>query len=235
MPTARIRIEKSLLIGKTLNRKGPYTADLMATTQKRTINYSLGWARASSLLLFAVTIGCGQPDPRSVRGAIEAALADIAANDPEALYLHIDERARHALGGIIVARHKARDLIDRDYPQSERTAALEALGDAVAAKNAAALFAMRCSKACMKQIEADLAAPVQQEELGDEIIVHTSRGTRVRLHLGGDTWYGLVWHTQELMAERDHASRELQQVEQNAALYRKQRSLQTSASNPATE
>jgi len=217
---------KSLLFDGTQNRKGPYTGDSMATMRRQPVNYSLGWLRASSLLCIAATVACGEPDPRSIRGAIEAAMADIEDGDGEALYRHLDERARHALGGIIVARHKAKEVIERDYPPADRSAALAALGDGALAGNAASLFARRCPRACMHEIERQLGAPSEEKKVGQDVVVRTAQGATVTLHLGGDTWYGFVWHTEELMAERDRASRELVQIEENASLYRRQRSLQ---------
>ena len=234
MPMARMRMLKSLLFGKTQKRKGPYTADRMTIGQRRLVEYSLGRLRATSLLCLAALGGCGDPDPRNIRGAIEAAMADIAADEGEQLYLHIDERARHALGGIVVARHKAKKVIESSYPPSERAAALSALGDGAIARNAAALFAMRCPRACMKEMERNLGAPAEQKFEGNDVIVRTVRGTTTELHLGSDTWYGVVWHTAELMAERDRAARELTQIEENAALYRKQRGLQAASKHSAT-
>ena len=198
----------------------------MTTRHRQQNEYSLGRLGATSLLCLATLSSCTESDPRNIRGAIEAAMADIAAGEGEQLYLHIDERARHALGGIIVARHKAKQLIEDDYPASERASALAALGDGAIAKNAATLFAMRCKQKCMKEMERNLGAPIEQKVDGSDVLIRTARGTSATLHLGGDTWYGLVWHTDELMAERDRAARELEQIAENAALYRRQRSLE---------
>jgi hypothetical protein len=57
-------------------------------------------------------------------------------------------------------------------------------------------------------------------------VVHTSRGGELRLFHGTDGWWGIEWNTEALARERTRASAELDLVQKNAALYRKQQALQ---------
>lgn len=197
----------------------------MSGAQKQSSNYTPGGARGTTLLCLLFISACFDPDPRSARGAIDAAAQAIEAQDGEALYRLIDERGRHALGGIIKARQQAKERIEADYPQAEQAAAIAALGDGAEAESAAQLFAARCLAPCMAEIGGLLAAPAREEETPEGVIIHTVRGTEIPMYVGKDTWYGIRWNTETLMAERDRASRELRQIEDNADLYRKQRAL----------
>lgn len=197
----------------------------MQGAQKQSSNYTPGGARGTTLLCLLFISACFDPDPRSARGAIDGAAQAIEAQDGEALYRLIDERGRHALGGIVKARKQARERIEADYPRAEQASAIAALGDGATAENAAQLFAARCEAACMAKIGNLLAAPAREEKTAEGVTVHTVRETEIPMYVGKDTWYGIRWNTEALMAERDRASRELRQIEDNADLYRKQRAL----------
>lgn len=194
-------------------------------TAKRQSKYSPGPLRYTSLLCLFVVAACYDPDPRNVRGALAGAAQAVEADDAIQLYRFVDQRARHALGGIIHARHAAKALIEADYPAALRPKALADLGDGATAQDANALFAMRCQQPCLQKLRRTLGAPATQAVDGDTVVVETTRGTSVRLFLGSDTWYGLVLNTDQWVAERDQASRELKQIEENAALYRKKSQL----------
>ena len=49
------------------------------------------------------------------------------------------------------------------------------------------------------------------------------------MHAGKDGWYGLVWNTDALDAERSKATRDLDQIRQNATAYRLRRTLDSTA------
>ena len=188
--------------------------------------YSLCGLRGTSLICWVAIIGCRyDPDPRSIRGAMDGAARAIEANDGKRLFRYIDQRAQHALGGIVAARTAARKLIERDYPPSDRGTAIAALGDGANFPSGAALFASRCNEHCMQRIGSKLGAPLEEQPAGDEVAVRTSRGATLNVFAGSHGWYGIVWRSQALSDERDRASRELRQVEQNAAIYRKRRAL----------
>lgn len=138
----------------------------------------------------------------------------------------MDQRSRHALAAIQAARSEARRLVLADYPAAEQAAALASLGDGALASDAADLFVRRCPARCQAELGRGLAAPVAERAVGDELEVETAAGTKLRLHKGNDTWYGLVFRTAELAEERDRAARELDQIRQNADIYRKRRALE---------
>jgi hypothetical protein len=116
-----------------------------------------------------------------------------------------------------------------DYPEPERATALRALGDGADAKDAADLFAKRCPSACLSELAARLGAPVGQVTRGDELEVRTAAGATLRMYRGQDGLWGVVWHTDGLSEERTRAWRELVQIEENAAVYRRRRALETGA------
>lgn len=158
-------------------------------------------------------------DPRTVEGALARAASALAEDDPTALFRVIDQRARHAMAAIVQARKEAAEVIRKSYPEAERERALAALGDAKDAADAAALFAMRCPTTCRRELAARVGAPAEQREEGEIVVVRTARGSEVRLYRGNDTWYGIEWHTDELIRERTRAAAELDLVQRNAKLY----------------
>jgi len=175
-------------------------------------------------------VGCFEPDPRDVRGALDAAARAIEADDGRALFHLIDQRSRNALHSIAKSRRAAAALIEADYPAPERPQALARLGDAARAQDAAGLFAARCGPACRQDFASRLGAPESRSVDGDELVVTTVTGQQLRLHRGSDGWYGLVWRTAELDRERSRAAQELTQIEANAAVYRRRRSLELTES-----
>jgi hypothetical protein len=183
-------------------------------------NYTRFFAVCPLLML-----GCRTYDATEVRGALAGAASALEAGDGIRLFPYIDERARFALASTVKSRLGARKLIEADYPVAERPAAVAALGDAAQVKTPDELFARRCDPACMRTLAEQVGAPVSQSVEGDEVRVTTSRGTTLHMFAGHDGRYGIVWNTRACMAERAQASRDLRQIEENAAIYRKRREL----------
>jgi hypothetical protein len=172
-----------------------------------------------------MVVGCGAPDPSTVRGALEGAARALEREDSMALYRYIDRRARAALFSIVKSRRESARLIAADYPLAERHGALSSLGDAATVPDAERLFAKRCSAACRAELARVIGAPVAERSAGEELEVETTRG-RLRLFRGRDGRYGIVWQTQALSVERTRASRELLQIRANAEVYRRRRTLE---------
>lgn len=168
---------------------------------------------------------CYDADPRSIRGAIDAAARAIEADDGTALFRVIDQRSRHAMDAIVAQRREAAQLIRAHYPPEEQARALSALGDAATVESAAQLFAERCDRSCRRAIGQKLGAPASQTRDGVEVVVTTTQGQTLRLHRGTDTWYGLVWETEALDRERSRVAQELSQIRENADVYRRRRAL----------
>jgi hypothetical protein len=123
-------------------------------------------------------------------------------------------------------RQASAELIRRDYPGELRGPALQELGDAAQAQDAAGLFATRCPEACMAELAQKLAAPEGQERVGKLLRVRTIRGTTLDMYPGDDGWYGLVWNTEALSQERNEAARQRVQIVKNAEIYRRRRDLE---------
>lgn len=174
-------------------------------------------------------LGCAAPDPRTVEGTLELLASAVDAGDATAVYPLLDRRARAALNSIALDRQRAARLIGADYPAQERATALAALGEAADAADAAALFAHRCQRPCLAEIAARLGAPAHVRNAGAELEITTQRGTRLRLFRDRERRVGLVWRTAELDRERLQANRELAQIAQNAAVYRRRRTLEGAA------
>ncbi len=159
------------------------------------------------------------------------AAAALQENDMERLFRVLDERSRHAMFSIVADRTEAARLIRADYPEDEQAAALAALGDGAQVETPAAYFALRCDAACLEDFRANIAAPVEEtpgEVLDEEahpqaeaLDVTTARGAVSLYRSGTDHWWGLAWQRSALDAERNRASRDLRQIEQNAATYRR--------------
>jgi len=182
---------------------------------------------SASFIIAAILAGCGDPDPRTVRGALEMAANAVEARDARALFRVIDQRARQAMASIVADRRYAAELIERDYPVEERASALSGFGGAQRAVDAADLFAQRCATECLANFAQTLGAPTSQTQRGQgDLEVRTAPGGVLRLHLGQDGWWALVWNTEALSEERTRAARDRLQIEANAEVYRRRRALE---------
>lgn len=176
--------------------------------------------------MMAACGGCTpDPDPRGIEGAIAAALSQVEARDPARLFRLVDQRARHAMASIQQDRAAAGQLVRASYPPELREQTLRSLGDAASARSATELFAQRCDEECFVGLAQVLRAPANIERTGDEATISTFHGDTLRMHRGGDGWWGIVWHTTELEAERNRASRDLEQIRANAHVYERRRAL----------
>jgi len=179
--------------------------------------------------LIVVLLGCGAPDTREPRGALAVASQAVEAGDGRRLFRVIDQRSRFALAAIQQARSAAAALIRADYPTDAQAEALAQLGDAAQVTDAPDLFVRRCPAACQAAIGALLGAPAHEQVVsggsGAELEVQTTTGTVVRLYKGNDDHYGIDFHHQALSDERDRAARELDQIRQNAEVYKKRKAL----------
>jgi len=175
--------------------------------------------QSSWLLCFLLWAACYSPDPREVEGALAKAIQAVAEGDKAELFKVIDQRARHALISIVADRRSAAQSIREGYPKENQAAALQELGDAAEANDAVDLFARRCGDDCMRSLRETLAGPRSIERDGKLVHVLTTRGGKLDLYLGSDTWYGIVWNTEELDRERDRAAAEREQIQRNAELY----------------
>lgn len=198
-----------------------------------------GRAKATPFWLLAVIItfsGCrGQADPRTLEGMMAFASDAIERDDGEALFRVIDARSQHALISIVEDRRASATLIRENYPEAARDAALAELGDSVQVESAAALFARRCDRACRADIASRIGAPVSQEQDGDELVVHTSRGAVLRVTGGGEDWFGIVWRYDELDQERARANQDRQLVAANAETYARRRRLERAVDEEAVD
>lgn len=178
--------------------------------------------------VLVVLAACGgRPDPRTLEGATAYAAQAIEEDDRSRLFKVIDARARHAMISIVADRERARSIIERSYPPEERAAALASLGDAAEARDAQEFFARRCNAACVAEIRDALGAPTSVRQEGRVAVVRTTRERELRWYRRNDTdWWGLEWHTQELVDERDRANRDVAAIEENARTYERRRSLE---------
>jgi hypothetical protein len=194
------------------------------TKVSRQVGWHLACSLACSLAGIALLAGC-PPDPRDVTGAIGIAAQAASRDDPGALYDAIDERARHALEGIVKARREARQVVERAYPPAQRSEAISNLGDAAHAEDGRDLFRKRCDRACLDRLTAQLAAPKAVQQEGEVHVVHTVRGGELRLYRTPDGRYGILWNTQALARERSRAYAELSIIEANAEQYTRKQAL----------
>ena len=182
------------------------------------------WSQA--FIACVLFFGCeSHPDPHGVRGVLAFASHALQTDDPVALFSVIDERARHAIISIVADRAQSQALIDADYPQDDQRAAASAWQDDDLS-GPAAFFARRCDEGCRQTLGENLGAPTEESEDGPEHVVVTTRGS-VRLYRANpSSWWGIVWRVEVLDQERNRASRDLRQIEQNAEVYRRRRQLE---------
>ncbi len=179
------------------------------------------------MIAFLTACGIGStPDPHTLEGALGYAALALERDDGTMLFRVVDARARHALISIVHDRREAADVIRAAYPDDAQQEALASLGDAADAEDAANLFVTRCGETCRAEILGSLGAPRTSERQGDEMHVETARGTLRLYRASDDDWWGIVWKTDELDAERDRASRDLRMITSNAETYRRRQALE---------
>lgn len=187
------------------------------------MKYSLEPRLLASLGFLGLLGACFEPDPNTLEGAIETAAVAVERGDARALFRVIDVRTRHAMGGIVDARNRSRELVRKTYPIGQADTELTRLGPEAA--TATDLFAQRCDAVCLADFASKLGAPESSMRHGNVTVVTTVRGTRLDMYSVDGGWFGLLWRLQELEAERDRASRDLEQIGKNAALYRRRAEL----------
>ena len=181
----------------------------------------------SAMLCVLIFAAC-EGHPQTLDAMLDFAVSAIEANNPKALFRAIDERSRFAMDSIVSDRNRAAKIIARDYPDEAKRTALAQLGEAADVESATELFVSRCSKACMREFGLKVASRKSIEKHGNETLVHTVKGTQIRVYGGpGTTGYGLVWRNNKLTQERIKANRDLKTVIQNAKIYRQRRKLGT--------
>jgi DivIVA domain-containing protein len=133
--------------------------------------------RAAVVILWlgSLVAGC-TPDPRSVEGALAAAVQAIGATDGRKLYRLIDERARHAMISIVRDRQRAAELVRKHYPEPARSQTLAELGDAALATDAADLFTRRCDASMFDIGRAGGTMPLEPEDIQSQRFRATLRG-----------------------------------------------------------
>ena len=186
--------------------------------------YSSLFTVAASLVC---VLGCYDPDPRSVDGALAYAARAVEHGDRKQLFRILDQQGRHALDATLKQRQEAARVIQQSYPADEASRALAELGDAITATSSEDLFTKRCDSECFAWFSRNVAAPAEQTSHGDLTTVRTIRDTTITLRHGSDGWYGIVWKTDELAAERDRAARDLAQVQENARVYSTRKRLES--------
>jgi hypothetical protein len=191
---------------------------------KATRHYSVLFLAAASL---ACTAGCFSPDPRTVDGALAYAARAAEEAVPQRLFRILDQRGRHALDATVKLRQQSATVIRELYPPDQQAAALGELGDAATLNSTEQLFVKRCDSNCIDWFRNTVGAAAEQHDQDGLVRVRTVRDTDVTLRLGKDGWYGIVWRTAELSAERDRAARDLAQIQDNARVYSARRLLES--------
>ncbi len=182
----------------------------------------------ATALFFSGACG-GRPDPRTLEGATAYAAEAIAEGDTTRLYRVIDSRARAAMISIVTDRLRAREIIERSYPEAERAAAVAALCDAAEVRDAPGLFVRRCDSRCIASIRDSLGAPTEVRMEGRVAVVRTPRERELRWYRKTDAdWWGLEWNTQALSDERERANRDVAAIEENARTFERRRALEGS-------
>lgn len=191
---------------------------------KATRHYSVLFLAAASL---ACAAGCFSPDPQSVDGALAYAARAAEEADTQRLFRILDQRGRHALDATLKLRQQAASVVREQYPSDQQAAALRELGDAATLTSTQQLFAKRCDSNCIDWFRNMVGAAAEQHDQDGLVSVRTVRDTELTLRLGTDGWYGIVWRSDELAAERDRAARDLAQIQDNARVYGARRLLES--------
>ena len=164
------------------------------------------------------------PKDTTPEGAYSRVVLAVTKGNPRDCFAYLETQAQLAAYTIRDFRTKAARLVERDYPDSEKTALLASYrGQADVPDGADTWLTLAESRGWIARLRKDLSGMKRVEVSGERATVETARGTRYAFRRRENGIWGLTTFTAELMAEADKAARDYEMVTKSARDYERAR------------
>ncbi|MBL9026906.1 MAG: hypothetical protein JNL21_32220 [Myxococcales bacterium] len=170
----------------------------------------------------ALTRACvGFPPDTTPEGAYLRIAYALSHGNAPMVFPYLEDAAQHAAYTIRDYRKQARDLVQRDFPEPERSrlVALYA-AHADAADGSDVFVSMANEHGWLGRLRKDLSGVASVDVQGERATVVTARGTRYAFRRRDNGIWGLTLFTGELVAEAERAARDFDVVKKAAEDYR---------------
>ena len=168
------------------------------------------------------------PKETTPEGAYARVVIAMTKGNPRSCFAYLETQAQWASYTIRDYRTKSAALVDRAYPEPERSALLASYrGQADVPDGADTWLALAENRGWLARLRRDLSGAKAVEIAGERATVETARGTRYAFRRRENGIWGLTSFTAELMAEAEKAARDHEMVTKAARDYERARSAST--------
>jgi hypothetical protein len=196
---------------------GPWT--------RRRVALALLGVIATLGLLSVVGAHLMYPSDRTPEGAYYRVMIAVNRGKPAQFFAYLETPAQHACYTIRDYRRRARERVQRAYPEPRQKELLaQHVAEATAADGADvfALYAERLG--FVDRLRKDLSGVARVEQHGERATVETARGTRYPFRRRSENGiWGLTLFTAVLEAEAERAARDFALIDRAAADYERAR------------
>jgi hypothetical protein len=153
-------------------------------------------------------------------GAYLRIASSLSRGDVRAVFPYLEDEAQHACFTIWHYRKDTSDLVDRTYPEPERTRLLDEYKVHASATDGSDIWVDLAGKrGYVTRLRKDLSGIAKVEISGERATVETARGTRYAFRKRSNGMWGLALFTADLAADAERAARDFDVVKRAAADY----------------
>jgi hypothetical protein len=164
------------------------------------------------------------PKDTTPEGAYARIVLAVTKGNRRDCFAYLETQAQWAAYTIRDFRTKAARVVERDYPEAEKSALLASYrGQADVPDGADTWLTLAESRGWIARLRKDLSGMKHVEVAGERATVETARGTRYAFRRRENGIWGLTTFTAELMAEADKAARDYEMVTKSARDYERAR------------
>ena len=164
------------------------------------------------------------PKDTTPEGAYARIVLAVTKGNPRDCFAYLETQAQWAAYTIRDFRTKSARVVERDYPEAEKTVLLASYrGQADVPDGADTWLTLADQRGYIARLRKDLSGMKGVEVSGERATVETARGTRYAFRRRENGIWGLTTFTAELMAEADKAARDYEMVTKSARDYERAR------------
>lgn len=164
------------------------------------------------------------PPDTTPEGAYLRISFNIGRGDARSCFAYLEDRAQHAAYTIRDYRREASALVEKAYPEPERTRLLDAYRAHASAEDGADVWSEMATRlGWVARLRRDLSGIAKVEISGERATIETARGTRYAFRKRENGIWGLTLFTAALDEEAERAARDVEVVRKAAADYERGR------------
>ncbi len=144
----------------------------------------------------------------------------VGRGDVLMVFPYLEDEAQHACFTIRDERKQALDLVDKNYPEPERTRLTDLYRPYATATDGSDVWVdISQKRGFIGKLRRDLSGIAKVETEGERATIETARGTRYAFRRRQNGIWGLTMFTAELSTEAERAARDVEVVKRAAADY----------------